>query len=103
MDLEALFSIAKLVLSAVGVVYLGHIIYHVWFYHETEEDLINNALDKIGKRKASLLAQQILSSPTPLQLAQEYEYKKADDSLTQWEYLRRKYRFSSQQGSLFKE
>ena len=89
MDLESLFSVAKLVLSAVGVLYIGDLVYHLWFYHETEEDLINNALDKIGKRKASLLAQQILSSPSPLQLAQEYEYKKLDDSMAQAEYLNR--------------
>ena len=89
MDLESLFSVAKLVLSAVGVLYIGDLVYHLWFYLETEEDLINNALDKIGKRRASLLAQQILSSPTPLQLAQEYEYKKLDDSMAQAEYLKR--------------
>ena len=90
MGLEQLFELGKLVLCAVGMICVAYIIYHSWFYVETEEDLINHSLDRIGRYKAAQLAERILASPNPVQLACEYEYKQQEDAQVRIEYAQRK-------------
>ena len=90
MSLEDIFFAAKVMLAVTCVVLAVYLAYHVWFYTETEEDLINHALDKIGRQKAAEIAARIVRSPNPVQLACEYEYKHQEDAQVRIEYAQRK-------------